>query len=331
MEHIISGNGRIRFGRFDTPVAPIDIRPYSLKTAMGKNRSNFIKKLSFKQFVFIGIIGPDIIFGSAVVNLKYITSGFVYAYDRSTRALYDIEKTGLPLPGKCRISIDPENPSARISTRGLQIEINKDRLQAESGDVSIDVRLDRSKTTPLRLCSRAGYTGWVYTQKTTPIPVTGVIKIPGKEIKLAFDKHMALMDWTAGFMRRETFWNWAASAAVLNDGRRFGLNLSAGVNETGFTENAFWVDEKMTKIDTIEFRFDPDDLLAPWHIRSSDAHADLTFQPDCQRNQQINAGIIASRFTQMIGRFSGTLKTDAGETITIKDIPGWAEDHFARW
>jgi len=334
MERIISENSRIRFGTYDKPVAPIDIRPYHLKTPMGKTRPDFIKNLLFKQFLFTGIMGPDLFFGSAVVDLKYITSGFAYAYDRKTGNLYDTEKTGIPIPGRCRISRDPENPRARISSRGLQIEINNDRLSVQTREIAIHARLDLQKTNPLRLCSRAGYTGWVYTQKTTPIPVTGTVKTPEREITLRADRHMALMDWTAGFMKRETFWNWAASAAVLNDGRSFGLNLSAGVNETGFTENAIWIGGKMTKIDTVSFTFnseDPNDLSTPWHIRSADRRIDLEFRPESLRNQKINAGIIASRFTQLLGRFSGQVTTKDRETITIDNIPGWTEDHFARW
>lgn len=113
-------------------------------------------------------------------------------------------------------------------------------------------------------------------------------------------------------MRRQTCWNWAATASSLDDGRSLGLNLSCGVNETSFTENAFWVGGIMTKVDLVDFDYDPDDLSAPWHIRSGDRKVDLVFYPEAQREEKINAFFLASRFTQMLGIFEGTLKTDEG-------------------
>jgi len=33
----------------------------------------------------------------------------------------------------------------------------------------------------------------------------------------------------------------------------------------------------------------------------------------------------------MFGRYNGTARLDDGETITIKDLVGFAEEHNARW
>jgi hypothetical protein len=142
---------------------------------------------------------------------------------------------------------------------------------------------------------------------------------------------MALMDWTCGYMRRKTCWNWAASAATLPDGRSFGLNLSCGVNETSFTENAFWIDGAMTKVDTVNYLFEAHDLMKPWIITSFDKKIDLTFCPEASRGEKINTGFVASRFNQLIGMFEGTLTTDSGEMIQIKRCPGFTEDHYAKW
>jgi len=139
------------------------------------------------------------------------------------------------------------------------------------------------------------------------------------------------MDWTAGFMRRETFWNWASTAFTLEDGRSFGLNLSCGVNETSFTENAFWLDGKMTRLPAIDFVFDKDDIRNPWRMTSLDKKVDLLFYPDSKRCEKINALFIASRFTQLIGKFDGRVISEEGETISLKGCPGWTEDHYAKW
>jgi hypothetical protein len=139
------------------------------------------------------------------------------------------------------------------------------------------------------------------------------------------------MDWTAGFMRRHTFWNWAATAFTLPDGRSFGLNLSCGVNETGFTENAFWLDGILTKVDTVHFDFKSRNLYEPWHIVSYDQKVDLIFYPKAHRGESVNALFVKSKFSQLMGTFSGALRTGGGETIVLEACPGWAEDHYAKW
>src|SRR5690606_24571159 len=63
---------------------------------------------------------------------------------------------------------------------------------------------------------------------------------------------LAAVDWTGGYMRRETFWNWGSLSCQLRDGRGLGFNLAAGVNETGFTENALWLDGRLIKVDMVK-------------------------------------------------------------------------------
>jgi hypothetical protein len=33
----------------------------------------------------------------------------------------------------------------------------------------------------------------------------------------------------------------------------------------------------------------------------------------------------------MMGVFNGTLMTDDNTAVKIKNCPGWAEDHYAKW
>ncbi len=140
---------------------------------------------------------------------------------------------------------------SRFSSGGLKIEIDSSTVSARGKDISLDITLDTTRTKPLRICTRAGYRGWVYTQKTSPVSIRGSAGIGNRQIDIESPATMALMDWTCGYMRRNTCWNWAASATTLVDGRSLGLNLSCGVNETSFTENAFWIDGVMTKVDTV--------------------------------------------------------------------------------
>lgn len=331
MNRLISDQGIVRFGILDTPIDEINYNDYRMSTPMGFSIPNIFKKLLFNQFVFFGITGPDVIIGMAVVDLKYLSNGFLYIYDRNDGTVTEANKTIVPVSSKIFISPTPEKVSCGFSFGGLSISMEKSRIFAKAKDMEIDLEFDRSAASPLRICTRAGYKGWVYTQKTSPINVTGKMTHKGRQIDISSPTYMGLMDWTAGHMRRETFWNWTATASTLPDGRSLGLNLSCGVNETSFTENAFWIDGKITKVDLVNFEFDPDNFYNEWKIKSLDGKIDLKFNGKQHREENINAGIVATKFTQLMGDLDGTLKTDDGEEIKIRNCPAWAEDHYAKW
>lgn len=328
MNCLVSPDGRIDFGMIDSPIENVNFKDYHLETPMGKVRSTLWKTFRFHQFIFIGIIGQDIFSGLAVVDLKYLCNGFFYVYDRKTTTRHETNVMGFP--HRVRIGKNPSRPDARLTTKNLQLTIENNRIKAKGLGMTLDAKLDHESMNPLRLCTRTGYRGWTYTEKTSPVSMSGTLTCQGKTWDLSSPQTMALTDWTAGFMRRNTFWNWAASSFVLPDGRRLGFNFSNGVNETGFTENAFWLDNKQIKVDTVDFKFRPDNLMAPWKIRSFDGKVELEFIPENKREERVNTWVVASCFTQMMGHFHGTLTTDSGEVITIKGLPGFSEDHYAK-
>ena len=329
MNALIKPDGRIDFGIIEKPIHVVNYMDYILETPMGFRVSRITKSLRFNQFNFIGIMGPDIMAGLAVVDLNMVGNGFFYIYDRKNKTLVETKKIAPPFCAS--IKTNPSNMDSRFSFGGLQISFQGNKIKARGKDISLDAELDLNGLNPLRLCTRAGYRGWVYTEKTTPVSISGTMTCKGKSWNLSSPENLALVDWSAGFMRRNTFWNWAAIAATLPCGRCFGLNLASGVNETGFTENAVWIDNTMVKVDTVNFIFDPDDLMKPWKITSYDKKINLEFLPENKRDEKTNALILASRFTQLMGCYSGTITTDLGETIVIPSLPGYAEDHYAKW
>ena len=329
MDTLIDTRGRIRYGLYDEPVECINYLDYPLQTPMGFPVPKLLRRVMANQFHFAGIIGPEIMVGMAVVDLKYATNGFLYVYDRSTHELIEAKKLSLSGPN-ISIRPTPARPESMFRTPNFAIEILHGSFKASAGDIEIDVAY-QTAIEPLRLCTRAGYRGWVYMEKTTPLDLSGRVSYRGRTIDVSSPAYRGLMDWTTGYMRRDTYWNWAATATTLPDGRSLGLNLSCGVNETSFTENAFWIDGALTKVDMSDFVFNSRNLYEPWRITSADGKVDLSFYPETHRGESVNALFIKSKFTQLMGVFSGRLRSASGETIEIKAIPGWAEDHYAKW
>ncbi|MFA6012174.1 MAG: DUF2804 domain-containing protein [Desulfobacteraceae bacterium] len=329
MKKLVNEDGVIDFGIYKDKINTVNYKDYNIETPMGGKISGLFKHLRFKQFHFIGVLGPDIMAGLAVIDLKYLTNGFFYVYDRQADRLTE---TKIIAPFfSAKIKPDPSNMDSVFSFGKLKISFKGNTVSARGKGIDMQAVLDFKSANPLRICTRAGYRGWVYTEKTTPVPLSGHITCNGKTWDISSPKHMALVDWSAGFMRRETYWNWASMAATLPDGKTLGLNLACGVNETAFTENAFWLDQTLTKTDTVNFIHNAQDLMKPWTVRSADKKIDLEFRPANKREEKTNAYAVATRFTQLMGCYSGTLTTDSGETIIISDVPGYAEDHYARW
>lgn len=334
---LIQTNGQPIYGLFPQGVECLNYLDYDLRTTMDRKRSNLTKRLKFNQFQFISLISPELIVGVAIVNLKLVSNAFIYLYEPKTGAF---EEFSFLQPFAKNTQIDPtpnngnsffskgNNSFSIIATstpgiRQLKVKIGK--------NVTIDATIDESTHyNPLAVCTRAGYNGWVFTQKSTAQTCNGTVKWGENTYDLKQIKALAAVDWTGGFMRKHTFWNWGSLSHRLDDGRLLGFNLAAGVNETGHSENAVWLDGRMIKVDMVDFQFDRYQRDNSWALRSADGIIDLHFTPAGQRSDKTNAGFIASNFTQFFGRFHGEIHLP-NESIHLQEAWGLTEDHFAKW
>ncbi|MDN3377996.1 MULTISPECIES: DUF2804 domain-containing protein [unclassified Pseudoalteromonas] len=338
MKKLINQYGEAKFGVFEQGIEQINYLDFDLRGNMGKRKSLLAKKLKFNQFQFISFTCETLIVGLAIVDLKIASNCFVYVYHPSTGEFEECSFTNLFAIGTY---IDPKPNSGKAH---FHKGANSVTISAGSGQrkvtvclkagLKIKAAIDESVNyNPLTVCARAGFTGFHFTQKVAALPCSGSIEWRGKHINLEQVKALASVDWSAGFMRRETFWNWGSLACTLADGRRLGLNLAAGVVETGFTENALWLDDSLIKIDMVDFKFkrygDKNDCRQ-WQLRSNDGIINLTFEPVGNRQDKTNLLIIASNFTQHFGRYYGEIILP-DEVITLNGEWGFTEDHYAKW
>ena len=332
---LIKANGQPHFGVFDQPVRDINYRDYDLRNAMDKPRGKLARHFAFNQFQFLSLCCEELIIGVAIVDLKWVSNAFVYCYAPSSGE-YDEFSFVQPLARQTTIDTQPNRGTASFSSGKNRLIISAQQGQRTlsvslAGGLEIDAVIDEHAAyQPLSICTRAGYAGWVYTQKTTARPVLGSVLWRGRAYDLAAIGALAGVDWSAGYMRRETFWNWGSLSAHLSDGRRLGFNLVAGVNDTGYTENAIWLNDRMVKLSTIVFDFDRSDSESAWRMRSQDGILDLRFEPAGQRSEKRDALLIASNFTQYFGRYYGRICL-SDEELELSGQWGFAEDHFARW
>lgn len=330
---LINAKGQFKPGVLSQPVDEVNYLDYDLRTVMDRPRSKLARRWRFNQFQFVSATGPGWVFGMALVDLKLVGSGFFYLYDFASGQM--LERSFMsPLALGTAIEPYPEHGQAsfrkgEVTMRILPFAGGRAISVTAPGGIRVELTL-KEDDDPLRLVCPAGYNGWVFTRKSAGLAAEGEIRW-GHQIWRCDETTRGAIDWSCGFMRRETAWNWASLAGKLPDGRSLGLNLAAGVNETGMTENALWLDGQCQKLGAARFSFDRYSPGSDWHVTTADGRVDLHFEPATARKEKLNAGILASNFRQYVGTFNGTLTDENGSRVEVQGLQGLMEDHFARW
>lgn len=328
--NLIDSNGQPKIGHFDGIPKHLNIEKFDYRNSMDGKANPWHKYFHYKQFQFVSVVTETHITGVAIADIRYLSSAFCYVYDIENNKLeecswlrplaFDKQVTSSPFEGSTSIAgqnivFDIENGQWKVS---LNTKLIKAELYLESEHDSL----------PLVMCSPTGYSGWTYTQKHNALKVTGSLEINQREIALGHAR--AGYDFSAGYMRRETSWRWASINAKSNN-TDIGLNLAAGVNETGGCENVLWVNGTRHLLNAVQFTFGRQDTDLPWQVTSQDGRINLTFTPLNKRSEKLNLWLLKSNFRQFIGHFSGSIQDNNGVTHQLDNVFGLTEDHFARW
>lgn len=332
---LIRPDGQPRWGRLQPLPTDINWKDYDWRNAMGAKRAAFGKQFGFKHFEFFGIQTPQIVFGSGLVRLGLVNLAFAYVFDKKKAELSEWSRLSA-FDQHLRIDTRPkghtsyQSPDATFDSRRtpaihqLAFTIGAQRrgrlsIHTENHDV-------------VGLCTPIANTGFAYAQKTAGMPVEGFVNWDGKVYPVDPKTAGCCHDWTAGYLRRETFWKWVCISGVLGNGQTFCLNASCGVNETSHSENGYWIDGQFTPIGLVEFDYDRDrPEQSMWTITSNDGRLQLRFKPAGSKKEHQNRLVMASRFTQCFGEFSGHLVDRGDDLIDLGGLWGWCEDHYAKW
>jgi len=128
-------------------------------------------------------------------------------------------------------------------------------------------------------------------------------------------------------------WNWGGGAGNSN-GRLIGLQFGAKWTDgSGLTENGFLIDGRLTKIGSdLEWTYDWDNPMEPWRVVDPKGQLDVTLTPTYDKHSKIEVTEdLGSETHQVYGYWSGMVRTDDGEIITVDRIYGFAEEARQRW
>jgi len=287
--------------------------------------SFFERRFIEKKWQYAFVSTDELMLCLAIIDTGYLSSGICAVFDRGSRRLLANENPVLP-PLAAHVGEAPADarlvgPGIRASVRRAE---NGIEIRASWAYTEIDLRLDAGNAaTPVSAVAPVGSPGrFDFTQKTVLIPVEGEVR--AGNIRFEIRGELAGLDYTHGYLARDTAWRWAF-AVGRTGGRKVAFNFSEGFLQ-GEGENAFWLDGEPQPAGKVSFTFDGSAPLSQWRIRSEDGSIDLVFHPEGYRAQTIDLMLVASRYVQPFGTFSGRLRG-----VQLDALPGVAEDHAARW
>ncbi|MFZ6646980.1 DUF2804 domain-containing protein [Undibacterium sp. TJN25] len=324
---LLDEQGQPQCGKFAGKMESLDWRGL----AAPHKRGALWRYFHHKRWQYVALATDDLFCGIAIVDLGWINTAFAYAFDRRQgREVGSFSQDGIP-GLTASIGMRPAaGADSSFSFLGKRISYRHDatancyQLRLRDGQFEIDADIDANAAAPFLLAIGPVRGGTVHaTQKSSGMAVRGEVRASGKQY--ALDAGIASVDYSSGFLGRETSWCWASA-----HGRDVGFNLQAGY--FGEQENALWLDGELFGLGAAQFDFDPAHPMSPWHITTSDGLLDLQFQPEGLRREDKNLLVAASRYVQPIGMFSGWVKSgpDASPRAVHK-LAGVTEDHFSRW
>jgi hypothetical protein len=118
----------------------------------------------------------------------------------------------------------------------------------------------------------------------------------------------------------------------MNEDKLIGLSVGySSADSSQGTENAFFVDGKLHKLDQVTFNIPPTNWLAPWRFTSNDNRLEMTFTPHQERIERRRLFFHYSTRRQLCGFFSGKAVLDDGAEIEFQNITGFTERNKMRF
>ncbi len=324
---LIGADGQVVYGWWRDAVADLGLSALRIPDPMGGFKADWHRFLRLKRWEFWSLDLGDLLVGLALIDLGYARSFFAYVAQPGLQKLRSVQ---VKAPGRKAMGMRLEWPQGCLTGETmLQLRRGFVRVDAEDQffnlsfdipELAVQANLRLKRVEPLSLCVPAGANGWTYTCKEVAMQITGTCHVSGRPRNLA--RALASVDRSLGLMRRETAWQWCSLMGWHAD-QPYGLNVAMGVNESGQTENAFWLDGTLHKFGSISFH------PVEHGCKVKGDHVDLDFKGMSRHKEHLNLGLLASRFTQWQGRYQGVIGWD-GQRYAI-DAQGLWEDHFVRW
>jgi hypothetical protein len=161
--------------------------------------------------------------------------------------------------------------------------------------------------------------------------VEGVMQFGTTEVVFTKGNAWGIFDWNRGVRPRTDLRYWAVACGV-SKGKQTSFSVGYGAADASLgTENAFFLEGRLHKLDQVTFHISPTNWLLPWHFTSNDNRLEMTFTPYQEQTQQNRMFFHSLKLRQVWGFFSGKVILDDGAPFEFQNINGFAERRRTRF
>jgi hypothetical protein len=339
--HSLVSEGKFNFGTYKQEF--VELNPLDADFCPIVPVPKFIKNLRLKEWEHFALVNPDYYVSLALFNAKTLGLAQVCLYMRKSRLIRFYERK---TPSwKIVLPFSLTDDRAYFRSNGFQLNIHNainkgcheinfnidetGELPAINGSFTCfeDINAVEPLVVSLPLSESAG----LYSHKFV-CPLKGSLRIDQQEVVFSQSDSYGLIDIHKGFYPYVMKWHWACGGGYDGKNRLLGFNLTDNQvkDQENYNENCIWIDNRLKLLPPVKFSFNKEKLLEPWEIKDSCGMVDLRFKPEVIRKVDVNALIIESRYRAPFGTFSGHLRTDGGQEISIRDFFGMCENFYLR-
>ena len=314
---------------------------YARKPIIDCNLSgHFLRK---KKWNYWCVYGEEILFSVTVCHFDYAALCSIYFLEYETQRFYEKTVTiplgigsKLKMPTKVLEPLRFSNNEIKLDITYYQnqtfLNISCNNFDDETLQTELIIQHPKDDDT-LNVVIPWNRQNFQFTAKHHTLPTSGFVRIGNRIFNFNVEDCFTVLDFGRGVWPREVTWNWGM-ASQRNRDKRIGLNFGGKWTDgTGMTENAVFVNGRMTKIhEDVIFSYDRSNLMKPWYVTTKFTdQVMLTFHPFFERVSETNAKLVKSEIHQMVGYYTGQVKLENGETLFIQQMLGCIEEHIAKW
>ena len=172
---------------------------------------------------------------------------------------------------------------------------------------------------------------YFYENKIIGMPASGQVTVNGATYEFDPADSFAVLDWGRGVWPHTHEWHWGFAAAYHEDGV-IGFNIGDGWSQDSMgTANVQKVNGVIHKLYYLDFDYDQNALMNPWHVTSDDGRFDITLRPFYHQKAGMMIFDIGMLLDKMYGTFSGKMTLDDGTIVQFADMLGFIEHSYQKW
>jgi len=324
---------------------------------------SWLKTLRYKKWDYYDFFHDNYTIQFAFADLGYIGNVYITIYDINTNTVSHFEKLILPgmIPKMSSTSyrfingtkddivlsasdfqVEIRNPASntlpkvKFFTREIKIEVPAEGVKLQ---VTLNISREHDSIGMLSPLS-SDRTQFFYNLKAGNYPIEGTFQYKGQTIEFNPKNTLGGSDWGRGIWPYHTFWIWARGQGRLpGTNQRFALNMGHGFQDHNLskaTEDAYFINEHIHKLNAAETTFDENNLLNPWQfscVRNNKnfRECEVTFRPSAITKKQVNLVFIKLNMQIVYGTFEGWVSDENNRKIEFSDLHGLVELNRARW